>query len=124
VDDPHRDVGAPAFTFSPDPDCDDAGLLRRIGQGDEDAMAAFYREHGRIVFAQVLVVIDDRVMAEEIVQDTMLVVWRGAGAFRIYKHVDFSMVRQGRGARPCGRPPEPLKYRGHPKIYAIVEFLQ
>jgi RNA polymerase sigma-70 factor, ECF subfamily len=82
VNDPHRDGGAPAFTASYDPACDDAGLLRRIGQGDEDAMAAFYREHGRVVFAQVLLVAGDRVLAEEIVQDTMLAVWRGAGSFR------------------------------------------
>jgi RNA polymerase sigma-70 factor, ECF subfamily len=82
VNDPDRDVGAPAFTASRDPVCDDAGLLRRIGQGDEDAMALFYREHGRVVFAQVLLVAGQRVLAEEIVQDTMLAVWRGAGAFR------------------------------------------
>jgi RNA polymerase sigma-70 factor, ECF subfamily len=82
VNDPHRDVGVAAFTAGQDPACDDAGLLRRIGQGDEDAMAAFYREHGRVVFAQVLLVAGERVLAEEIVQDTMLAVWRGAGAFR------------------------------------------
>jgi RNA polymerase sigma-70 factor (ECF subfamily) len=57
-------------------------LLRRIGQGDEDAMASFYREHGRAVFAQVLLVVGERVLAEEIVQDTMLAVWNGAGSFR------------------------------------------
>ena len=45
-------------------------------------MAAFYREHGRVVFAQVLLVAGERVLAEEIVQDTMLAVWRGAGSFR------------------------------------------
>ena len=82
MNDPHRDVGAPTFTASHHPACDDAGLLRRIGQGDEDAMAAFYREHGRVVFAQVLLVAGERVLAEEIVQDTMLAVWRGAGSFR------------------------------------------
>jgi RNA polymerase sigma-70 factor, ECF subfamily len=82
VNDPHRDVGALTFTACHDPGCDDAGLLRRIGQGDEDAMAAFYREHGRVVFAQVLLVAGERVLAEEIVQDTMLAVWRGAGSFR------------------------------------------
>jgi RNA polymerase sigma-70 factor, ECF subfamily len=82
VNDPNRDAGAPAFTATDDPACDDVGLLRRIGQGDEDAMAAFYREHGRVVFAQVLLVAGDRVLAEEIVQDTMLAIWRGAGAFR------------------------------------------
>jgi RNA polymerase sigma-70 factor, ECF subfamily len=82
VNDPHRDVGGPTFTASHDPACDDAGLLRRIGRGDEDAMAAFYREHGRVVLAQVLLVTGERVLAEEIVQDTMLAVWRGAGSFR------------------------------------------
>ena len=82
MNDPHRDVGAATFPASHDPACDDAGLLSRIGQGDEDAMAAFYREHGRVVFAQVLLVVGERVLAEEIVQDAMLAVWRGAGSFR------------------------------------------
>jgi RNA polymerase sigma-70 factor, ECF subfamily len=82
VNDPHRDVGAPAVTASHDPACDDAGLLRRISQGDGDSMASFYREHRRVVFAQVLLVVGERALAEEIVQDTMLAVWRGAGFFR------------------------------------------
>jgi RNA polymerase sigma-70 factor, ECF subfamily len=82
VNDPHRDSGAPTFTASHDRACDDPGLLTRIGQGDEDAMAAFYREHGRVVFAQVLLVTGERLLAEEIVQDTMLAVWRAAGSFR------------------------------------------
>lgn len=78
----HREAGAATFANSRDPACDDVELLRRIGQGDEDAMAAFYREHGRVVLAQVLLVTAERVLAEEIVQDTMLAVWRGAGSFR------------------------------------------
>ena len=82
MDGPHRDAGAPTFAASRGDACDDAGLLRRIGQGDEDAMASFYREHGRAVFAQVLLVVGERVLAEEIVQDTMLAVWNGAGSFR------------------------------------------
>jgi len=82
MDGPHRDAGAPTFEASRGGACDDAGLLRRIGQGDEDAMAAFYREHGQVVLAQVLLVAGERVLAEEIVQDTMLAVWRGAGSFR------------------------------------------
>ncbi len=82
MNDPHREVGAATFPASHDPACDDAGLLGRISQGDEDAMAAFYRAHGRVVLAQVLLVAGERVLAEEIVQDTMLAVWRGAGSFR------------------------------------------
>ena len=54
MNDPHRDADAATLTTSRAAGCDDAQLLRRIGQGDEDAMAAFYREHGRVVLAQVL----------------------------------------------------------------------
>jgi RNA polymerase sigma-70 factor, ECF subfamily len=82
VNDPHQDAGTTTLATSPGPACDDAQLLRRIAQGDESAMAAFYREHGRVVLAQVLLVVGERVLAEEIVQDTMLAVWRGAGSFR------------------------------------------
>ena len=82
MDDPHWDAGAPTFTASRDGACDDVQLLRRIGQGDEDAMAAFYREHGRVVLGQVLLVAGERVLAEAILQDTMLAVWRGASSFR------------------------------------------
>ena len=82
MNDPHRDAGVTTLAASRDLSCDDGQLLRRIGQGDEDAMAAFYREHGRVVLAQVLLVTGERVLAEEIVQDTMLAIWRGAGSFR------------------------------------------
>ena len=82
MNEPGRDLGTAASVASRDPASDDTELLRRIGQGDADAMASFYREHGRIVFAQVLLVVGDRVIAEEILQDTMLAVWRGAGSFR------------------------------------------
>jgi RNA polymerase sigma-70 factor, ECF subfamily len=82
VSDPQRDVGVTTFITAHDGARDDAELLRRIAQGDESAMAAFYREHGRVVLAQVLLVTGERTLAEEIVQDTMLAVWRGAGSFR------------------------------------------
>ena len=76
------DAGAAVITASLGDDRDEAQLLRRIGEGDETAMAAFYREHGRVVTAHILLMVADRVLAEEIVQDTMLAVWRGAAAFR------------------------------------------
>src|SRR5579862_8172160 len=82
MNDPRGDFGAATFAVAREDAGDDAALLRRIGQGDEDAMAAFYREHGRVVLGQVLLVTGERVVAEEILQDTMLAVWRGAGSFR------------------------------------------
>jgi hypothetical protein len=63
MNDRDGDTGAATFTASRDGACDDVPPLRRIGQGDEDAMAAFYREHGRVVLAQVLLVVGDRVQA-------------------------------------------------------------
>jgi RNA polymerase sigma-70 factor, ECF subfamily len=82
MNDRHGDAGATTFTPSNDGVRDDVQLVRRIARGDGDAMAAFYREHGQVVLAQVLLVTGERVLAEEIVQDTMLAVWRGAGSFR------------------------------------------
>ncbi len=82
MNDPHRDSGAAALALSQGPVCDDVQLLRQIGQGDENAMTEFYRRHGRLVLAQILLVVGERALAEEILQDTMLAIWRGAGAFR------------------------------------------
>ena len=82
MNDPQREGGAATFAGGRDRDFEDLRLLGRIGQGDESAMAAFYREHGRVVLSQALLVTGERALAEEIVQDTMLAVWRGAAAFR------------------------------------------
>jgi RNA polymerase sigma-70 factor, ECF subfamily len=82
MSDPHADAGPATCTARHDDGQADVQLLRRIGAGDEDALAAFYRQHGRAVFAQALLAAGERVLAEEIVQDTMLAVWRGAGSFR------------------------------------------
>jgi RNA polymerase sigma-70 factor, ECF subfamily len=82
VNDPYRDTGGTTSTAGGGGAGDDAGLLRRIGRGDEGAMAAFYGAHGRVVLAQVMLVTGERALAEEITQDTMLAVWRGADSFR------------------------------------------
>ncbi|MGO9782871.1 MAG: RNA polymerase sigma factor [Streptosporangiaceae bacterium] len=82
MDDGHRDTGAVTLDRSRDRARGDVQLLRRIGEGDESAMAEFYRQHGRVVLAQILLVTGERALAEEILQDTMLAVWRGAGSFR------------------------------------------
>jgi RNA polymerase sigma-70 factor, ECF subfamily len=91
LNDPHRNTGAtlasihgggPPGDNAGEPGYDDAWLLRQIAQGDQSAMAEFYRLHGRVVFAQILLVVGERPLAEEILQDTMLGVWRGAASFR------------------------------------------
>jgi RNA polymerase sigma-70 factor (ECF subfamily) len=67
---------------APEPENDDARLLRRVAAGDAGALAELYRRHGRAVLSQVLFVVEDRALGEEIVQDTMLAVWHQARTFR------------------------------------------
>jgi RNA polymerase sigma-70 factor, ECF subfamily len=75
-------VAGPTADDAPGSEQCEVRLLQRIASGDEGAMAEFYRRHGRVVFAQILLIVGDRALAEEILQDTMLAIWRGAGAFR------------------------------------------
>ncbi|HEX2316696.1 MAG TPA: sigma-70 family RNA polymerase sigma factor [Thermomonospora sp.] len=63
------------------PEDDDGALLRRVADGDRAALVALYRRHGAVVLAQINLVVPDRGLGEEILQDTMLAVWRGAGSF-------------------------------------------
>ncbi len=59
----------------------DEALLRRVGRGDADALTSLYRRHGDGVFWFLVRLAKDRMVAEEILQDTLLAVWRGAGGF-------------------------------------------
>jgi RNA polymerase sigma-70 factor, ECF subfamily len=61
---------------------DDAELLRRVADGDRAALVALYQRHAAMVLAQIGLVVADRGLSEEILQDTMLAVWRGAASFR------------------------------------------
>jgi RNA polymerase sigma-70 factor, ECF subfamily len=63
-------------------DQDDAWLVRRVASGDRDALARLYQRHGRVVLAQVTLAVGEPGLGEEILQDTMLAVWRGAASFR------------------------------------------
>lgn len=63
-------------------DADDSELVRKIAAGDHGALEALYRRHGQAVLAQLVLVIGDRPLSEEILQDTMLAVWKGAAGFR------------------------------------------
>lgn len=60
----------------------DADLVSRVAAGDRPALAALYERHGQAVLAQVVLAVGERALAEEVLQDTMLAVWRGAASFR------------------------------------------
>ena len=72
----------PVGAAAPDPEEDDIRLVERVAAGDADALAELYERHGQVIFSQVVFVVGDHALAEEVLQDTMLAVWRQAGAFR------------------------------------------
>jgi RNA polymerase sigma factor (sigma-70 family) len=59
------------------PEADDA-LLVRVADGDAAALAALYRRYGGRLFGYLQRYAGDRMVAEEILQDTLLAVWRSA----------------------------------------------
>lgn len=71
-------VGDPTL----DAESSDVSLVRRIAAGDRAALAQLYGLHGQVLLAQINLVVGERALSEEILQDTMLAVWRGAGSFR------------------------------------------
>jgi RNA polymerase sigma factor (sigma-70 family) len=56
-------------------------LLRGTAGGDTRALAELYRRHAPGLFGFLFRITGDRTLAEEILQDTMLAVWRSAARF-------------------------------------------
>jgi len=60
----------------------DLALLSRIATGDQEAIEELYRRHSRLLLGQLQFMVDQPALAEEVLQDTMLAVWKGARTFR------------------------------------------
>lgn len=71
---------------------DDDQLLGRVAAGDDGALAELYQRHAQVVLSQILLVVEERGLAEEVLQDTMLAVWRQAGTFRHESRVRSWMI--------------------------------
>ncbi len=56
-------------------------LLQRISSGDRTAMRAIYERHGDGIYQFVLNWLSNPLEASDVVQETMLEVWRKAGTF-------------------------------------------
>src|SRR5262245_60864489 len=70
-----------AFTAVPRDDTTDADLARDVVVGSEDALAALYERHGRTCFALARRVLVDRALAEEVVQEVFVRLWRAPERF-------------------------------------------
>jgi RNA polymerase sigma-70 factor (ECF subfamily) len=77
-------AGAKAAPRTRDPSvprASDEALIRRIAAGDRLAMHALYARHHVAVFRSVLALVRDRSMAEDVISDVFLDVWRQADRF-------------------------------------------
>ena len=103
---------------------DDRELLSRIATGDEAAFKRFYARYADRVFRYALTLLRNRHLAEEVVQETMVAVWQGAGSFKGSSQVStwiFGIARnqahallrrEERGAREAEEPlvlPDPAE---------------
>lgn len=57
-------------------------IVARIAQGDRDALAEIYGRYRRPLYAYLRLTTTDSGLAEEMLQDTLLAVWRSARAFK------------------------------------------
>jgi RNA polymerase sigma-70 factor, ECF subfamily len=62
-------------------DASDHDLLAAVAHGDRSAFERLYHSYEKRVYHYVQTLVCDASFAEEIVGDTMLAVWRGAGSF-------------------------------------------
>jgi RNA polymerase sigma-70 factor (ECF subfamily) len=98
-----------AWRSVPDPPpCSDAALLAEVASGDSAALTRLYEAHARRLFGYLLRLAGDRMVAEEILQDTMLAVWRSAHTFTGASRVTtwlFGVARRQAYNRLRGTPP-------------------
>lgn len=69
----------PTITPPPDPDLP---LIQAVARGDGRALNELYTRHGANVLNYLRTYLDDRQVAEEVLQDVMMAVWNHAGSFR------------------------------------------
>jgi RNA polymerase sigma-70 factor (ECF subfamily) len=60
----------------------DRDLIRRVAAGDEDALREIYTVYGQRLYAYALRITGDPAAAEEAVQESLVVLWQGAGRYR------------------------------------------
>src|SRR5512135_503158 len=60
----------------------DLDLIRRMASGDESALRELYAAYGQRLYAYALRLTNDPALAEDVVQETLVAVWRSAGRYR------------------------------------------
>lgn len=66
-----------------DPGCEiDRSILRRVANGEDSALQELYTAYGQRMVAYALRLTGSPAVAEDVVQDTLVIVWRSAGKYR------------------------------------------
>ena len=60
---------------------DDAALVTRVVNGDEAALEALYRRYGRVAYSLARRILGDDQLAQDVVQEVFLTIWRDAHKF-------------------------------------------
>ena|SRR5687767_2780738 len=60
----------------------DLTLVRQVAQGDSQALERLYERHGLPLLNYIIGQVGDRALAEELLQNVMLSVWKAAPGFR------------------------------------------
>ena len=68
-------------------DTEDLQIVRAIARGDTAALTLLYERYGRYLLSYLKGKLGDHRVAEEVLQDVMVAVWRGAGRFRARSRV-------------------------------------
>jgi len=87
----------------------DETLVRQVADGDAAALAGLYRRYGARLSGFLQRYAGDRMLAEEILQDTLLAVWRSAGVYAGRSSVRtwlFGIARRQAHNRLRGHRPE------------------
>jgi RNA polymerase sigma-70 factor (ECF subfamily) len=74
-------IGRETPWVSTKPVDDDILVLRRVAGGDRQALVELYARFREPVFRHLLQLTPDRGLAEELLQDTLVAVWKSAGSF-------------------------------------------
>ncbi len=72
-------MGIPMPNYNDDPDIQ---LIERMARGDTQALNDLYARHGSAILGFLTSRLNNRQLAEEVLQDVMLAVWKNAGSFR------------------------------------------
>jgi RNA polymerase sigma-70 factor (ECF subfamily) len=72
----------PAFVDSKEQDLDDEGLILAICEGEEWAMDILYQRYYKYAYSLAYRIVHDSTIAEDIVQDAFLSVWRKAASYQ------------------------------------------